>query len=79
MKMLNLLAIIIATALALFAIVYASQSATQTKSATNKGFAVIELFTSEGCSSCPPADALLAKIEKEAGDKPIYVLAYHVD
>ena len=42
-------------------------------------FAVLELFTSEGCSSCPPADALLARIQKEAGDKPIYVLAYHVD
>lgn len=44
-----------------------------------KGFAVLELFTSEGCSSCPPADELLAKIQKEAKDKPVYLLAYHVD
>lgn len=43
------------------------------------GFALVELFTSEGCSSCPPADALIAKIEKENKDKPIYILAYHVD
>ncbi|WP_165825465.1 DUF1223 domain-containing protein [Pedobacter yonginense] len=43
------------------------------------GFAVVELFTSEGCSSCPPADALIAKIEKESAGKPIYILAYHVD
>jgi hypothetical protein len=43
------------------------------------GFAVLELFTSEGCSSCPPADALLARIQKEAANKPIYLLAYHVD
>lgn len=47
--------------------------------ADNKGFAVIELFTSEGCSSCPPADALVAKIEKESAGKPVYILAYHVD
>jgi hypothetical protein len=46
---------------------------------TETGFAVIELFTSEGCSSCPPADALLAKIEMESNNKPVYVLAYHVD
>jgi hypothetical protein len=45
----------------------------------NKGFAVIELFTSEGCSSCPPADALVAKIEKESKDKSVYILAYHVE
>jgi len=46
---------------------------------TGKGFAVIELFTSEGCSSCPPADELVAKVQKESADKPIYILAFHVD
>jgi hypothetical protein len=45
----------------------------------NKGFAVIELYTSEGCSSCPPADDLAAKIQQENADKPVYILAYHVD
>src|ERR1700748_300945 len=44
-----------------------------------KGFAVVELFTSEGCSSCPPADAVVAKLQKESAGKPIYILAYHVD
>ncbi|MBD1385209.1 DUF1223 domain-containing protein [Mucilaginibacter rigui] len=43
------------------------------------GFAVVELFTSEGCSSCPPADELLAKVQKETAGKPVYILAYHVD
>jgi len=47
--------------------------------AGDNGFAVVELFTSEGCSSCPPADALVAKIEKESSGKPVYILAYHVD
>jgi len=45
----------------------------------NKGFAVVELFTSEGCSSCPPADAVVARLQKESAGKPIYILAYHVD
>jgi len=49
------------------------------KENTGKGFAVVELFTSEGCSSCPPADALVAKVEKEVTDKPVYILAFHVD
>jgi len=45
----------------------------------DKGFAVIELFTSEGCSSCPPADALVARVQKENDDKQVYILAFHVD
>jgi hypothetical protein len=43
------------------------------------GFVVVELFTSEGCSSCPPADELVAKILKEDKNKEVYILAYHVD
>jgi hypothetical protein len=38
--------------------------------------AVIELFTSEGCSSCPPADALLGELAKQPNVIPI---AFHVD
>lgn len=44
-----------------------------------KGFALLELYTSEGCSSCPPADELLGKIQNELKDKNVYVLSYHVD
>ena len=43
------------------------------------GFAVVELFTSEGCSSCPSADELITKLEKDASGKNVYLLAYHVD
>ena len=41
-----------------------------------KPVGVVELFTSQGCSSCPPADAVLADLA-EAGD--VVALAYHVD
>lgn len=37
---------------------------------------VLELFTSQGCSSCPPADRLLTKLAKEPG---VLALGYHVD
>ena len=37
---------------------------------------VVELFTSQGCNSCPPADAVL----RELGRRPdLVTLAYHVD
>ena len=43
------------------------------------GFALIELFTSEGCSSCPAADEVLEEIQKKYSDKSVLVLGYHVD
>ena len=45
----------------------------------DKGFGVVELFTSEGCSSCPPADRLMESVLKENLNKQLYFLAYHVD
>lgn len=39
---------------------------------------LVELFTSQGCSSCPSADKLLKEIV-ELGDDKVVVLSYHVD
>src|SRR5579862_8271808 len=37
---------------------------------------VVELFTAQGCSSCPPADAYLGELSARAG---VITLAFHVD
>jgi len=50
------------------------------KRSASNGFAFFELFTSEGCSSCPPADENLARINELARKNPrIFALSYHVD
>ncbi len=38
--------------------------------------AVVELFTSQGCAQCPPADALLTSLAEQ---DDVVALAYHVD
>ena len=42
---------------------------------------VLELFTSQGCSSCPPADKALQAITEQAArnGKAVYGLSFHVD
>jgi hypothetical protein len=45
------------------------------------GFALIELFSSEGCSSCPPAEAVMSMFLYRANAEilPIYIIEFHVD
>ena len=53
--------------LALLSIVASAQADTRP--------AVVELFTSQGCSSCPPADALLGELARR-GD--VIALGFHI-
>lgn len=50
-----------------------------TLNAQQKPVVVLELFTSQGCSSCPPADDALYRIKEKLDTKTVIPIAYHVD
>ncbi len=52
-------------------------SVSSARAATSKPLNVIEMFTSHGCSSCPPADALLGQLLDQRDD--LIALEWHVD
>lgn len=54
-----------------------STAAVQPVNGMYKPVAVLELFTSEGCSSCPPADRLLPQLAQL--DSNVFPLSFHVD
>ena len=59
-----------------------SASAAEVKPAEPaRGPVVLELFTSEGCSSCPSADAVLAQLDSAGAvdGQPLVAMELHVD
>jgi hypothetical protein len=66
-------------AVSLLTISFSTKNVNQETIKDKDGFALIELFTSEGCSSCPAADAILEEVQKKYIDKNVLIVGYHVD
>jgi len=70
---------IIVFSVSLLTISFSTASLKNKMAKEQNGFALIELFTSEGCSSCPAADEVLEEIQKKYSDKNVLIAGYHVD
>jgi hypothetical protein len=63
-------------AVALFALALAALPAAKLAAGEGKPAIVVELFTSQGCNSCPPADAFLGELARRPD---VIALGFHVD
>jgi hypothetical protein len=62
----------------LFSLLITTSFQREGETKASHGFAVVELFTSEGCSSCPAADEAVIDMAKQYKTN-VFILGFHVD